>query len=52
MTYDRLVFRKHAVQRMFQHGISAVDVHHVFKNGEVIEDYPDDKPYPSCLNIW
>jgi hypothetical protein len=49
MTYDRLVFRKHAIQRMFQQGISAMDVRHVLKTGWAIEDYADDTPYPSRL---
>jgi len=49
MVYDRLVFRKHAIQRMFQHRISATDVRHVLKTGEVIEDYPKDTPYSSRL---
>jgi hypothetical protein len=49
MTYERLVFRVHAIQRMFQRRISDADIRHVLKTGEVIEDYPDDKPYPSRL---
>jgi hypothetical protein len=34
---------------MFQRRISAKDVRQVLKTGEVIESYPDDIPYPSCL---
>ncbi len=49
MTYDRLVFRVHAIQRMFERQISPEDVHHVLKTGEVIEDDPNDTPYPSRL---
>lgn len=49
MTFSRLVFRVHAIQRMFQHQISEADVRHVLETGEVIEDYPDDRPYPSRL---
>jgi hypothetical protein len=49
MGYDRLIFRVHAIQRMFQNGISEADVRHVLQSGEVIEDYPTDKPYPSRL---
>jgi hypothetical protein len=44
-----LIFRVHAVQRMFQRGIVEDDVKSVLATGEVIEQYPDDKPYPSRL---
>ncbi len=47
----QMVFRVHALQRMFQRGVSAEDVHHVLENGETIEDYPDDAPYPSRLML-
>jgi len=44
-----IIFRVHAMQRMFERDISVGDVHHIISDGEVIEDYPDDTPYPSCL---
>ena len=34
---------------MFTRGITAPDIEAVVKTGEVIEDYPTDLPYPSCL---
>jgi hypothetical protein len=34
---------------MFQRHISEQDVRAVLMTGDVIEDYPDDNPYPSCL---
>ncbi len=49
MARKRLVFRVHAIQRMLERGIDVEDVHYVLETGEVIEDYPDDKPYPSRL---
>ena len=49
MTFDRLVFRIHAIQRMFQRRINVDDVRNVLSTGEVIEDYPNDTPYPSRL---
>lgn len=49
MNFDRLIFRIHAIQRMFKRQISADDVLHVLNTGEVVEDYPDDFPYPSQL---
>jgi hypothetical protein len=34
---------------MFERGISVRDIRRVLESGEVIEDYPDDTPYPSQL---
>jgi hypothetical protein len=34
---------------MFERGITVEDIRSVVTNGEVIQDYPDDKPYPSRL---
>ena len=48
---NRLVFRKHALQRMFQRAISMMDVHSVLADGRCIIDYPDDNPYPSRLML-
>ena len=44
-----LVFRIHAIRRMFQRRISVREVRQVVSSGEKIEDYPDDRPYPSRL---
>ncbi len=49
MAAKQLIFRVHAVRRMFQRQISIADVRHVLDTGEVIEDYPNDYPYPSRL---
>ena len=49
MSADRITFRVHAVRRMFRRAISVEDVRRVLADGETIEDYPDDKPYPSRL---
>ena len=49
MAYEQLVFRVHALQRMFRRGISEADVKQVLETGEAIEDYPEDRPYPSRL---
>ena len=45
----KLIFRQHAIRRMFERCISLSDIEHVIQNGRVIEDYPDDSPYPSQL---
>jgi len=49
MSETKLVFRVHAVRRMFTRKISRDEVAAVIRNGEDVEDYPDDKPYPSKL---
>jgi len=36
---------------MFQRGINEKDVREVLKNGETIEERPDDLPYPSRLML-
>ena len=45
----KLVFRVHALQRMFERQIGVDDVRAVIDSGETIEDYPNDQPYPSRL---
>jgi len=45
----RLVFRVHAITRMFERGVSAEEVRVALESGETIETYPDDLPYPSRL---
>ena len=49
MTPRRVVFRVHAIQRMFQRGFTEMDVRLILTAGETIETYPDDTPYPSRL---
>jgi len=44
-----LVYREHAIQRMFERDILESDVEDAIKNGNIIEEYLDDKPYPSFL---
>jgi len=44
-----LIFRVHAVQRMFQRGISEEEVRPIVDAGEVIEAYPEDRPDPGRL---
>jgi len=45
----KLIYRQHAVRRMFERGISTAEVDAALASGRVIEDYPSDTPYPSCL---
>jgi len=46
---SRLVFRVHAVQRMFQRMVSEEDIKHILAAGETIEEYPEDSPFPGRL---
>ena len=39
----------HCLERMQERDISRNDVKNCIMSGEVIEDYPTDYPYPSCL---
>lgn len=45
----RLVFRVHAIVRMFERSIAEQEVREALESGETIERYPDDTPYPSRL---
>jgi hypothetical protein len=45
----KLVFSGHALQRMFQRSIDPQEVRSVLEQGETIEKYADDKPFPSRL---
>jgi uncharacterized protein DUF4258 len=44
-----LVFRAHALERMFERGFTEDDVRQVVEGGKIIESYTDDAPYPSRL---
>ena len=46
-----LVFRIHAVQRMFERKISEESVKQVLRSGEMIEDYSDEMPRPGGLML-
>lgn len=47
-----LIFTGHAVNQLFERGIRRQDVRAAFDNGEVITEYPDDKPLPSQLRLF
>lgn len=46
---QRIVFRVHAIRRMFERQISVDDVRQALTTGQTIEEYPEDVPYPSRL---
>ena len=41
----------HAIKRIIQRGITRAEVKHVLSVGKIIEEYPEDYPYPSCLIV-
>lgn len=49
MNNPKLIFRVHAVQRMFERQISAKKVRQALEAGEIIEDYSAEMPEPSHL---
>jgi hypothetical protein len=51
-TLERCVFTEHARREMESEPYGIIHVSEVvqcLRNGEIIEEYPDDRPYPSCL---
>lgn len=46
---DNVKWSTHCVERMHERDISSNDVESCIMTGEIIEDYPDDFPHPSCL---
>jgi len=45
----RIVWRKHALVRMLERGISRDEITGVLLEDDRIESYADDKPFPSAL---
>ena len=45
----RLIFTDHAPEAMQARGLTAVEVEQVVAGADVVEAYPDDRPYPSRL---
>lgn len=46
---DKVFITAHAAERFRQRGIKVKDIRNAVKTGEIIEQYSDDYPYPSCL---
>lgn len=44
-----LQWQKHALERMLVRGISREAVKTAVESGEIIENYPNDTPFPSVL---
>ena len=48
-TEDKVLMTQHSSERCRQRGIKIKDIRHAIMDGEIIEQYPDDYPFPSCL---
>ena len=44
-----IILTQHGRKRLAERGIRIRDVCGAIESGEIIEDYPDDFPFPSCL---
>lgn len=48
---ENIIMTIHAAKRLEQRGISLKEVIDCIMTGEIIEQYPNDYPYPSCLTL-
>lgn len=46
---QKVKWSTHCLERMQERDITIDDVSKCIMSGEIIENYPDDFPYPSCL---
>lgn len=46
---DNILMTQHSSERCRQRGIKKHDIKNAVSNGEIIEQYPNDFPFPSCL---
>ena len=46
---DEVLISDHVAMRFRQRGLKVKNIRFVVNNGEIIEQYPDDYPFPSCL---
>ena len=49
VSQGRIVWTEHLALRLRERGIKRADVVACINNGEIIEQYNDDMPFPSCL---
>ena len=45
----KIRWTNHVMVRLFQRSITQEDIENALLNGEIIEEYENDYPYPSCL---
>jgi len=49
IAFDQFEFSEHAVDQSIIRQIGVQELREAIANGEIIEEYPDDKYGPSCL---
>jgi hypothetical protein len=49
MEFRRIVFSGHALRGLVRRGIAVCSVREVLSDGDVIAEYPDDRPFSSRL---
>lgn len=49
LTNKRIKWTQHCLERMQERDIFRADIKNCVMYGEIIEDYPNDFPHPSCL---
>lgn len=49
MKSDRVRLTVHVRERMDQRDITTDELFSLLKRGQIVEKYPDDEPFPSCL---
>ena len=47
-----IVVTHHAMKRFNERGIDIDDIVHTIQTGEIIQQYINDKPFPSCLYYY
>ena len=45
----KIIFSQHAIEQMFKRDIRISDIKEALDSGEIMQKYPDDKPYPSKI---
>ena len=46
---ESIAITRHARNRLAERGITINDIQNAVRTGEIIQQYEDDKPFPSCL---
>ena len=46
---EQIAITEHGRQRLVERAITVSDIVHCIATGEIIKQYEDDKPFPSCL---
>lgn len=47
--HTNVIITQHTFNRFRERGITISDIFKAIQTGEIIEQYPEDYPYPSCL---